>query len=71
MYRKIADFSGSSISISTGSSTITNSFTVTPGVSGIPAFPSSGARTADLLVLATDANGYSVAFIVPQFTINP
>jgi uncharacterized protein YjdB len=70
-YRLIGDCSAAAISISTTSSTITNSCPVVPGSAGVPAFPTSGTRAVDLLVLATDANGYAAAYIIPTITLNP
>jgi hypothetical protein len=70
-YRFIADCSGSAVSISTTSSTITNSCPIVPGSGGIPAFPSSGTTAVDLLVVASDANGYAAAYIIPTITLTP
>src|SRR5207302_1235300 len=70
-YTLIGSFGGASVSISTTSSTITNSFTVTPGVSGVGAFPSSTPFSLDLLVVASNAQGYSTGFVIPTVSIAP
>jgi large repetitive protein len=70
-YTLAGTFGGASMSVSAGGSTITSSFNVVPGSNGIATFPSSGTTSVDLLVLATSASGYSIAFIIPTITLNP
>ncbi|MBV9496390.1 MAG: hypothetical protein JOZ54_19230, partial [Acidobacteria bacterium] len=64
-------FGGISTTISTTASTQTNSFTITPGAGGIPAFPSSGSTAVDLLVVASNAQGYAIGFVIPTITLTP
>jgi hypothetical protein len=72
-YRLIGDFAAGGLSVTPAASTINSTFTVTPGSNGITGFTSSAGTTqTDLLVVASDANGYAVAFIVPTITLtNP
>lgn len=72
-YRFIGTFSLGGLSVTPTTSQILSTFTVTPGSNGVTAFPTSaGNATSDLLVVASDANGYAVAFIVPTITLtNP
>jgi uncharacterized protein YjdB len=74
-YRFIGDFSIGGLTVSPGAATINSTFTVTPGSNGITAFPTNAGdpnRSVDLLVVASDANGYAVAFIAPTLTLtNP
>ena len=66
-YKLLGTFSQGGVSVSPTSATIANTFTYTP------TFPSTstGPIPSDLLVVATDANGYAVAFIIPTITLNP
>jgi hypothetical protein len=66
IYRFLGTATLGGLSVTPTTSTISNAFTFTP-----TSFPSSGTSTADLLVLAYDASGNAMAFMIPTLTINP
>ena len=70
-FHHVGTFATGGLTISPTASTITSTLTLTPGTGGIPGFPSSGGTTLNLLVLATDANGYSVGFVIPPIVVAP
>jgi uncharacterized protein YjdB len=76
-YQLVGTFSTGGLTVTPTTSQILSTFTVTPGTAGtvasIPGFPSAGNTTAvNLLVVASDANGYAVAIPVPTISLtNP
>ncbi|MBV9878841.1 MAG: Ig-like domain-containing protein [Gemmatirosa sp.] len=50
---------------------MSNSFTVVPGVGGIPSFPTTGSTAVDLLIVASNMQGYAIGFVLPTITLVP